>query len=300
MQEEKENKTQGSMDAIDIDEYKKMLNSREQDPNEPPPLDMGKIKRAAKKEDDVQMDSIVDIDSYKQEISSDFNEKKAMEDITPIEVKSTRHIELQKEAEKKAEQRIENVKSAHTAAGEIFDWLESILMAVLIIVLLFTFIVRVNTVDGESMLPTLTGGQKLIVTDLFYTPSYNDIVIVQAPKLDGGKPIVKRIIGLPGDTIRIDFDNGIVYRNGTALPVEEKGGLIYEDGHTINDLTTRNLEMVSGQDYTVPEDSYFVMGDNRNNSKDSRLFSAIGFIDRKYIAGRAVFSVFPLNTFGFM
>lgn len=301
MQEEKDKKAQDSMDSIDdIEEYMKKMQGGEDDPDAPPPLDMSALKRKPRQEEEVKMDSIDDLEQYKKSISSDFDEKKAMEAITPIEVKSTRHIELQKEAEQKAEQRIENVKSAHTAAGEVFDWLESILMAVLIIVLLFTFVVRVNTVDGESMLPTLTGGQKLIVTDLFYTPSYNDVVIVQAPRLDGGKPIVKRVIGLPGDTIKIDFDNGVVYRNGEALKTETSGGKIYEDGHTILDLTHRNLEMVNGQEYTVPENSYFVMGDNRNNSKDSRLFSEIGFIDRKYIAGRAVFSIFPFNSFGFL
>ena len=148
------------------------------------------------------------------------------------------------------------------------------------------------------MEPTLTGGQKLIVTDLFYTPDYNDIVIIQAAKLDGGIPIVKRIIGLPGDRINIDFDNGVVYRNGEPLRIEIKDDLIYEDGHTIKTYTTRNLEMMSGQDYYVPEDYYFVLGDNRNNSKDSRLFSEIGFVNKNYIAGRAIFSIFPFDTFG--
>ena len=216
------------------------------------------------------------------------------EDMTPIEVKSTRHLELQRREEEKKD----NKETARTAANEVFDWMESILSAVVAIVLIFTFIIRINTVDGTSMDPTLVGGQKLLVTDLFYTPDYNDIVIVQAANLDGGKPIVKRVIGLPGDTVRIDFDTGIVYRNGEALAVEVKDGYFYEDGHKINTLTTLRHDMVSIPDYVVPEDSYFVMGDNRNNSKDSRLFSTIGFIDKNYIAGRAVFSIFPFDTFG--
>lgn len=239
----------GTMDAIDPEEYKKFLNSKN--------------------------------DNFE-------------EDMTPIEVKSTRHLELQKREEEKKETK----ETVHTAVKEVFDWLESILSAVVVIVLIFTFIIRINTVEGSSMDPTLTGGQKLLVTDLFYTPDYNDIVIVQAADLDGGKPIVKRVIGLPGDTVRIDFGAGIVYRNGEALPVENRDGFLYEDGHKINTFTTLQLDMISNQDYVVPEDSYFVLGDNRNNSKDSRLFSAIGFIDKNYIAGRAVFSIFPLNTFG--
>lgn len=239
------------------------------------------------------MDSI-DAEEFRKMLEGGPSDEEVFDDFTPIQVKSTQHLERQKQEEQKKE----NVLSAHQAANEVFDWLESILMAVIAIVLIFTFLLRVNTVDGKSMEPTLTGGQKLIVTDLFYTPNYNDIVIIQAPKVDGGIPIVKRIIGLPGDTIMIDFENGEVYRNGAVLMLEQKGGIIYEDGHTINTLTTRSLEMVSGQEYVVPEDSYFVLGDNRNDSKDSRMISEIGFVKKNYIAGRAIFSIFPFDTFG--
>ncbi|MCM1055170.1 MAG: signal peptidase I [Bacteroides sp.] len=239
------------------------------------------------------MDAI-DPDEYKKLLEGS-DKKTFEEELSPIEVKSTRHLELQQREEEKKEA----VENAHTAANEVFDWLESILTAVIAIVLIFTFIIRINTVDGDSMNPTLTAGQKLVVSDLFYTPAYNDIVIVQAARLDGGKPIVKRIIGLPGDTIRIDFESGTVYRNNTALPLETKDGILYEDGHPINTVTTLRQDMQSNVDYTVPEGSYFVMGDNRNNSKDSRLLSVIGFIDKNYIAGRAVFSIFPFDTFGF-
>lgn len=238
----------------------------------------------------------IDIEEYKKYLEGGADEDKFEEDINPIEVKSTRHLEMQQKAVEKKE----TVENVHTAANEIFDWMESILMAIIAIVLVFTFIVRINTVDGESMLPSLVGGQKLLVTDLFYTPDYNDIVIVQAAKLDGGKPIVKRIIGLPGDTIKIDFISGTVYRNGTALEIETVNGILYEDGHAINTLTNLNQDMASGKEYTVPEGQYFVMGDNRNNSKDSRLLSVIGFVDENYIAGHAIFSIFPFDSFGFL
>ena len=252
---EEEKDLGGSMEAIDPDEYKKMLEQ-------------------AKNPGSSSLD---DFDS-------------------PIEVKSTRHLEIQQEQIEKEQAKVEAVKNAHTAANEVFDWFESLILAVVFIVVLFTFFVRVNTVDGTSMDPTLKEGQKLIVTDLFYKPSYNDIVIIQAAKLDGGKPIVKRVIGLPGDTIKIDFEAGLVYRNGEQLPIETKGGYIYEDGHKINSYTNRNLEMISGEEYVVPEDSCFVLGDNRNASKDSRDFTSIGYVDFEYIAGRAIFSLFPLGT----
>ncbi|HBH94769.1 MAG TPA: signal peptidase I [Ruminococcaceae bacterium] len=254
---EEEKDLNETMEAIDPEEYKKML----QQPKEQDHSDLEDI-------------------------------------ITPIEVKSTRHLQIQQEQLEKEKAKENAAKNAHTAVNEVYDWFESLLMAVVFIVLLFTFIIRVNTVDGGSMTPTLQNGQKLVVTDLFYTPSYNDIVIIQAAKLDGGKPIVKRIIGLPGDTVMIDFEAGLVYRNGEQLPVETKEGYLFEDGHKINSYTNRNIEMLSKTEYTVPENCYFVLGDNRNGSKDSRAFSSIGFVDGNYIAGRAIFSLFPFSTFG--
>lgn len=246
------------------------------------------------KERDDSMETI-DPDEYRKFLDGEKEEEDIFNDmLNPIEVKSTRHIELQKEQEKKEEVK----QDVHTAVKEVFDWVETLIMAMIFIIILFTFIIRVNTVDGESMLPTLQDGQKLLVTDLFYTPGYNDIVIVQAAKLDGGKPIIKRVIGLPGDKISIDFVEGTVYRNGEALAIDIQGNTIYEDGHKINARTTRNLEMVSGQVYTVPENCYFVLGDNRNRSTDSRALNSVGFVDKNYIAGHAIFSIFPFNSIG--
>lgn len=248
------------------------------------------------------MESVDSVDSEEQEKMLQQSETQGQSDleeiITPAEVKSAGHFQIQQEQlETEKESGAEN---AHTAVNEVYDWLESLLMAVMFIVLLFTFVVRVNTVDGSSMMPTLKEGQKLVVTDLFYTPDYNDIVIIQAANLDGGKPIVKRVIGLPGDTVMIDFEAGLVYRNGEQLNVETKDGFLYEDGHKINSYTNRNIEMLSKTEYTVPENCYFVLGDNRNGSKDSRAFSSIGFVDGDYIAGRAIFSLFPFSNFGFV
>ena len=302
MWDERDEKEQETMESIDVDAFRKMLEDEDngderafapEEPRNIPPIrrQAQAEQRPENTDQPADMDSI-DVEEFKKML--DGTEEEDPETYTPIEVKSTQHIERQKQEEQKKE----NVLSAHQAANEVFDWLESILTAVIAIVLIFTFILRVNTVDGTSMDPTLQGGQKLIVTDLFYTPNYNDIVIIQAARLDGGIPIVKRIIGLPGDRINIDFNNGVVYRNGEPLRIEIKDGHIYEDGHTIETYTTRNLEMMSGQDYYVPEDCYFVLGDNRNNSKDSRLFSEIGFIPRNYIAGHAIFSIFPFDTFG--
>lgn len=179
----------------------------------------------------------------------------------------------------------------NSALKEIYDWLQSITLAIFAFVIIFTFIARVTTVDGESMLQTLKDGQRLVVSALGYTPQYEDIIIIEANGIrndDGtyGKPIVKRIIGLPGDTIRIDFENGIVYRNDSAL----------EEDFT-NTLTNRKGNMTQNQEVYVEEGTVFVLGDNRNNSKDSR-FSEVGLVDQKYIMGKALFRIFPFNQIG--
>ena len=235
-----------------------------------------------------------------EDLNDDKNKSSVIntDDLAPIEMKSNAHIERAIEQEK----RQEIVRVAGSAAKEVFDWLESILIGILAIVVIFTFFVRVNTVSGRSMLPTLVSGQKLIVSDLFYTPAYNDIVIIQASELpdengEKGKPIVKRIIGMPGDKIYIDFVNGIVYRNDVALEitVNEEDGLLYEDGHKINTLT-KDPEDMTGE-VIVPEDCYFVMGDNRNSSTDSRNLY-VGCVHKNYIAGKVLFSIFPFDKFG--
>lgn len=243
----------------------------------------------------------IDIDEVKKKKNEPVSVIK-QEDLSPIEIESTAHLDKQKYEEAKATAVVQTKKELGSYANEVFDWLESILMGIIAIVIIFTFFVRVNTVSGPSMNPTLTNGEKLLVTDLFYTPAYNDIVIIQAANLvnengELGKPIVKRVIGLPGDIIKIDFDNGVVYRNGSALKIEDIDGYLYEDGHKINDITTLQEDMPSNTEIQIPDGCYFVMGDNRNDSLDSRS-AMVGIIQREYIAGKAVFAILPFDRFG--
>ncbi|MDD6060304.1 MAG: signal peptidase I [Ruminococcus sp.] len=205
-------------------------------------------------------------------------------------------LELQQaEAEKK-----EEPEKKGNIASEIFDWFDTILCSVIAVIVIFTFFTRLSSVDGSSMNPTLIDQERLLITNVGYTPKHNDIVVVWAENLiddDGspGKAVVKRVVGIGGDKIRIDFDEGVVYRNDEALPLEVKDGLLYEDGHTINDYTRRPLDF--GGEVTVPEGYVFVLGDNRNNSRDSR-DSAIGLVDERFIAGRVYLRVAPFDKFG--
>ena len=178
--------------------------------------------------------------------------------------------------------------------ADMFDWMCSIFSAILCFIIIFALFARVITVDGESMVPTLQDQQRLIVSDMFYTPQYDDIVILYAGKLYNetaqtfGKPIVKRVIGLPGDKIKIDFMNGIVYRNGEALP----------DEYT-NTPTNLPENFPFNQEVTVEEGKVFVLGDNRNASKDSRS-SDVGQVDMRYIMGKAYLRIWPLNALGIL
>ena len=187
------------------------------------------------------------------------------------------------------------------AAADIYSWFDTLIGSFLVIIVLFTFFIRMSTVDGESMLPTLEDKQQLMISNCFYEPAYNDIVVVWAEGIpndeDGlGKAIVKRVIGLPGDNIRIDFANGYVYRNGEQLPLQVKdNNVLYEDGHMLNSYT--NLSEGRGDEFTIPDGSIFVMGDNRNGSTDSRSWM-VGDVDKRFIVGKALFRVFPFDKFG--
>ncbi len=186
-------------------------------------------------------------------------------------------------------------------SAELYDWFDTLLYSVLGIIVIFTFFTRMSTVDGGSMMPTLEDGQHLMITDFLYRPAYNDIVVVWAERLptennDGsGKAIVKRVIGLPGDKITVDYSKGTVTRNGETLAIETKGDVLYEDGHMINTYTT--LEEGLGGDFTVPDGCLFVMGDNRNGSTDSRS-PWVGFVDMRDIIGKAYLRITPFDKFG--
>ena len=163
---------------------------------------------------------------------------------------------------------------------EAYEWARSLVAAVLIITLVFTFAVRMMGVSGPSMIPTLQDGDRLIVINAALCGTYRvgDIVIARKESFDE-KPIVKRVIATEGQTVDIDFDLGRVYVDGALLEEEY-----------INDLTY--LEEGTEFPLTVPEGSVFLMGDNRNHSSDSR-DERLGPVDERLIIGKAVFLLFP-------
>lgn len=166
---------------------------------------------------------------------------------------------------------------------DAFDWVQCIVTALLVCILLFIFAGRTVGVVGSSMESTLFEGDRLIISNLFYTPQQGDIVVLRKDTFKE-EAIVKRVIAVGGQTVDIDFDEGIVYVDGQAM----------EEDY-INELTYRPLDFDG--EITVPEGSVFVLGDNRNRSNDSR-DSRIGCVDTRYIIGKAYWRVTPFSSFG--
>ena len=165
---------------------------------------------------------------------------------------------------------------------DVYDWIQSLMISLIICVVVFVFFFRVVDVSGSSMNPTLQNGDKMLVARLFYTPRAGDVVVFKTDSYDPNKALVKRVIATEGQEINIDFINGIVYVNNQ--PVEE--AYIAEPTYTKSDF-------IGPQ--TVPEGCVFVMGDNRNASTDSRK-KEIGMVDERMILGRAYCVIYPLSV----
>jgi signal peptidase I len=165
----------------------------------------------------------------------------------------------------------------------VLEWYEALISAALVLVLVFSFFFRIIQVDGSSMVPTLVNGDKLIVWGAGYTPQRGDVVIVDS-YTSYGKPLVKRVIAKGGDTISIDYDAGTV---------EVNGELLQEDYIAAPTHLGYDVEFP----YTVPEGTVFVMGDNRNNSTDSR-DSRVGCVDERDIMGAAMLRILPFGKIG--
>lgn len=170
----------------------------------------------------------------------------------------------------------------------LYEWLEEIVIALTLVILIFTFLFRVVTVTGDSMLPNYVEGEKLIITNLGHSIEQGSVVVV-TNVLD--KPIIKRVIATEGQTVDIDYTTGVVYVDGEAVD-ETAFGLS-------NNITTSPYSSFEPLVFpqTVPEGCVFVLGDNRSVSKDSR-YAEVGMIDERHILGEAVFRLYPFNRFG--
>lgn len=181
------------------------------------------------------------------------------------------------------EEKSKNVLHLHKSNGAsgLYDWFQSMLFAVAIVIITLVFFVRLVHVDGTSMNNTLQDGDKVIVSNFMYTPKTGDIVVISHAE-QYSEPIIKRVIATEGQTLSIDVENQTVTVDGKVIDQP------YAFGKT--ELGDAEIPEV------IPEGKVFVMGDNREDSMDSRS-TRIGLIDESNIIGEARFVVFPFQSF---
>ncbi|MDD6397073.1 MAG: signal peptidase I [Anaerovibrio sp.] len=162
---------------------------------------------------------------------------------------------------------------------EIKDWVVSIVIAVVLAMIIRTFVVELYLVDGPSMRPTLQHAQRLVVNKFIYhfrAPEKGEVLIFRYPK-DPSRDFIKRVIAVPGDTIEI------------------KDGNVFVNGELQNEDYILSKCRGDYPKSTIPEGHIFVMGDNRNNSEDSR-FPDVGFVPFDLIKGKAMLVFWPLDA----
>lgn len=173
---------------------------------------------------------------------------------------------------------------------DLYYWTQALVMVLILLILICTLVGRVIGVVGSSMVPTLHDGDMLLLQSLGYTPKQGDVVVLRKPGFPAPPqdtaPIVKRVIAVGGQHVRVDYDAGAVYVDG--IPLNEP---------YIAEAMTPTSGDMSVLDVMVPEGSIYVLGDNRNNSSDSR-HVALSTVDTRYVLGRALWVVFPLSSFG--
>ena len=187
-------------------------------------------------------------------------------------------------------------------AQNVFDYVEMVAWAVLAVLLIFMFGIRLCRVDGQSMENTLHDAENLLLYSAAYTPKQDDVVVFHLTRgLESQqKTYVKRVIAVGGQTVEIDTKTNVI----------KVDGVVYEDSHSVlknlsDEEIGRYYTALFGYGFnhvtgvfttTVPENHVFVLGDNRNNSKDSRN-PDIGFVDARCILGKVIFRLAPLTVF---
>jgi signal peptidase I len=170
--------------------------------------------------------------------------------------------------------------------NETYEWIEAVVFSLAVVVLIFTFVFRIVGVDGSSMNDTLMNGDRVVISDINYTPRQGDIIVFSTKAFD--EPLIKRVIATQGQTVNINYDTNTVYVNGKAISQP----YIKQDPDPMETYTDDPVQMP----LTVPKGYVFVMGDHRNNSEDSRC-AVVGFVDTRYILGKAVVRIFPFSEF---
>lgn len=182
---------------------------------------------------------------------------------------------------------------------ELFDWFDTVVIALISVVIIFSLFFRLATIVGPSMQNTLYSGERVIITNFLYKPQYGDVVVISRNMnnsvegvITDREPIIKRVIATEGQYVDIDFEEGKVYVGADLSNMVELDEP-YANGPTI-------LKYDIEFPVYVKEGHIFVLGDNRNNSTDSRSSSIgdLGLVDERYVLGKAVYRVWPFDAIG--
>ena len=188
-----------------------------------------------------------------------------------------------------------NQEKPQKKLSAIIDYVELFVIAISVVILLFSFVFRTCNVDGDSMNNTLIDKETLIISDFAYTPRRGDIIVFHQTGYKN-MPLVKRVIGVGGDTVTVNVDTW-------EVSVTDKGGhtfVLDEPYIHVDEYRTHNLIRKTGESvhtFVVPEGTVFVLGDNRNNSMDST-DSNVGFVSEDVILGKVLLRVSPIAKFG--
>lgn len=193
-----------------------------------------------------------------------------------------------------SEKDYDNTDKKKSAGRELLEWVQAIVIAVVLALVIRSFVFNVVKVDGQSMMPTLHNGDRMIVWRLGYEPKQGDIVVFNPPGYGENIFWIKRVIATEGQEVETDLKNNATYVDGKKL-----------DESYINDCSCNECGMYGGDDMidrgfekdklklTVPEGCIYVMGDNRNHSSDSRV---IGQVSTNQVIGKAVLRFWPFKT----
>ena len=170
--------------------------------------------------------------------------------------------------------------------SRFFEWVEMFALYFAIGLILILLLFKHSPVVGDSMYPTLSDGDVLIVSMFNYTPRNGDIIVCQSESYGLDTPLVKRVIATEGQTVTVDYKSWTVTVDGEVL----------SENYVNKEPGFMNPSNYLPETFTVPENHVFVMGDNRNGSTDSR-DARIGFIDERYVLGKVSVRLAPISRF---
>lgn len=256
-----------------------------------------------------------DDNSEKTDIQEDENVEEADEGTLTEEQDDYEEADDVTAAEGIEENTAEEKEDNNSFIRGIFEILEMLAIAVAAVVLIITFFFRFSNVEGESMTYTINEKDTLLVSMAFYKPEKGDVVIFQAPNYDLNKPLVKRVIATEGDSLEINFDTWEVKVNGQVIDeyyvryhheLPDGEDELYMQNNPSWDMHSQSVGYIEGGEFdpetkifkaTIPEGHVFTMGDNRNNSHDSRS-ADVGMVDERCIIGKVICRLLPFEDFG--